>query len=128
MGPMKQEQEIVKAGAGPAGAPLAQHEAWRMFDEWRAQSREIGVMFHGASGSVTTTGKVTQARMGRLQLNSQTAEVSFRLKGANFTYGPVQMFPNWPNPPAVEVMAVQAWFANGDWLALAERFRQPSIQ
>jgi hypothetical protein len=125
---MKKEQEIVKAGAGPAGVPLAQHEAWRMFDEWRAESREIGIMFHGASGSVTTSGTVTQARMGRLQLNSRTAEVSFRLKSANFTYGPVQMFPNWPNPPAVEVMAVQAWFANGDWLALAERFRQPSIQ
>jgi hypothetical protein len=128
MGPMDKDQQIVKAGAGPAGTPLEQHEAWRMFDEWRAQSREIGILFHGASGSVTTSGTVTEARMGRLQLNSQTAEVSFRLKGATFTYGPVQMFPNWPNPPAVEVIAVQAWFANGDWLALAEKFRPRSIQ
>src|SRR5258708_32621350 len=126
MGPMKREQEIVKTGAGPAGAPLEQHEAWRMFDEWRAESREIGIMFHGASGSVTTSGTVTQARMGRLQLNSQTAEVSFRLRGANFTYGPVQMFPNWPNPPAIEVMAAQAWVAKCHSPAPARRFPPPS--
>ena len=56
-----------------------------------------------------------------------TAEVSFRFKDANFTYGPVQMWPNWPNPPQVEVIAVQAWFANGDWVALAEKFRPASI-
>jgi hypothetical protein len=110
------------------GAPLAAQDAWRKFDEWRAQSRSIGIVFLGGSGSVTTTGTVTQARMGRLQFNSETAEVSFRLKDANFTYGPVQMFPNWPYPPAVEVIAVQAWFANGDWLAMAERVRPPSVQ
>jgi hypothetical protein len=111
----------------PEGTALAAPDAWRKFDEWHAGALEIGILFFGASGSVTTTGTVTQARMGRLQFNSKTAEVSFRLKNANFTYGPVQMFPNWPYPPAVEVIAVQAWFENGDWLAMAERMRPPSV-
>ena len=111
----------------PEGTPLAAEDAWRKFDEWRARSLEIGILFFGASGSVTTTGTVTQARMGRLQFNSATAEVSFKLKSANFTYGPVRMFPNWPYPPSVEVIAVQAWFDNGDWLAMAERLRPPSV-
>lgn len=112
----------------PEGAPLASQDAWRKFDEWRAESRQIGIVFLGASGTVTTSGTVTQARMGRLQFNSDTAEISFRLKRANFTYGPVQMFPNWPNPPAVEMIAVQAWFDNGDWLAMAERVRPPAVR
>ena len=112
----------------PAGAPLAAEDAWRTFDRWRNESREIGIVFHGVTGSVTTAAKVTQARMGRLQFNSGTAEVSFRLKDANFTYGPVEMFPNWPYPPKVEVIAVQAWFENGDWLAMAERFRPAAVQ
>jgi hypothetical protein len=111
-----------------AGDPLPTDEAWRTFDRWRAEKRQIGVMFHGASGSITTSGTITQSRMGRLQINSDTAEVSFRFKDANFTYGPVQMWPNWPNPPQVEVIAVQAWFSNGDWLALAERFRPASVE
>jgi hypothetical protein len=98
-----------------------------MFDEWRVHARQIGLLFFGASGSVTTSGTVSQARMGRLQFNSETAEVSFRLQKAAFTYGPVQMYPNWPYPPTVEVIAVQAWFENGDWLAMAEKFRPPAI-
>jgi hypothetical protein len=110
-----------------AGAPLAHEDAWRKFESWRAAALEIGILFMGASGSVTTTATVTQARFGRLQLNSRTAEVSFKLKDANFTYGAVTMYPYWPNPPAVEVIAVQAWFANGDWLALAEQMRPPSL-
>ena len=111
----------------PQGTPLAAQDAWRKFDEWRANSLQIGILFFGSSGSLTTSGTVTQARMGRLQFNSETAEVSFRLKSVHFTYGPVQMFPNWPCPPAMEVIAVQAWFDNGDWLAMAERLRPPSV-
>jgi hypothetical protein len=111
----------------PAGAPLAHEEAWRKFETWRATGLEVGILFMGVSGTLTTTGTVTQARYGRLQLNSRTAEVSFKLKDANFTYGPVSMYPNWPNPPAVDVIAIQAWFANGDWLALAEQLRKPSL-
>ena len=48
----------------PEGAPLDAQDAWRKFDEWRARSLEIGILFFGASGSVTTSGTVTQARHG----------------------------------------------------------------
>ncbi|MCU1237652.1 MAG: hypothetical protein JWP63_5619 [Candidatus Solibacter sp.] len=113
--------------SNPAGTPLPAEQAWFTFDKWKSTGTEIGVMFHGASGSVTTMGTITNARMGRLQLNSATSEVSFRLKDANFTHGPVQMFPRWPMPPMVEVIAVQAWFPNGDWLGLAERLRPESL-
>jgi hypothetical protein len=109
------------------GTPIGSGDAWLMFEKWKSARAEIGVLFHGLSGSVTTTGTVTSANMGRLQLNSPTAEISFRFKDVNFSYGPVQMFPRWPNPPMVEVIALQAWFANGDWVALAERFRPESL-
>jgi hypothetical protein len=116
-----------KNAEDPAGAPLAAEDAWRTFEGWRAEGRQIGLIFLGGWGSLTTSGTVAKARMGRLQFNSETAEISFRLKGANFTYGPVQMYPNWPYPPQVDVIAVQAWYENGDWLAMAERPRPPAV-
>jgi len=103
---MKTGKKVARPTPDPAGTPLEPQDAWPMFDEWRAHSRRTGILFLGSSGSVTSSGTVTQARMGRLQFNSETAEVSFRLKSVNFTYGPVKMYPNWPNPPAVEVIAV----------------------
>ena len=109
------------------GTPIPPDEAWRRFDQWRAAATEIGVMYMGSAGSITTTGTVTSARAGRLQINSATTEVSFRLKGASFRYGPVQMFPRWPYPPAVEVTAIQAYAASGDWIVLAEGFLPKSV-
>ena len=98
-----------------------------MFDQWRAAANEIGLIFLGGHGSLTTTGTVTSARMGRLQINSPAAEATFNLKNATFLYGPVQLFPRWPYPPPVEVIAVQARLENGDWLVLAEGFRPTAI-
>ena len=82
----------------------------------------------GRHGSLTTSGTVTSARMGRLQINSETAEATFNLKEAEFLYGPVQLFPRWPYPPPVEVIAVQAALPGGDWLVLAEDFRPKAVQ
>jgi hypothetical protein len=110
------------------GTPIPHDQAWRMFEQWRAASTEIGVLFMGATASFTTTGTVTGARMGRLQLNSATAEVTFKLKDADFRYGPVQLFPRWPYPPPVEVIAIQAYFEGGDWLVLAEGFRPKAVR
>src|SRR5947209_7992811 len=105
------------------GSPLSHDDAWRLFDQWRTGANEIGVLFLGRHGSLTTSGTVTSARMGRLQINSATAEATFNLKDANFLYGPVQLFPRWPYPPPVEVIAVQACLPGGDWLVLAQGFR-----
>jgi hypothetical protein len=112
----------------PAAQALDANDAWRMFDGWRATGQVIGILFMGRHGSLTTSGTVTSARMGRLQINGDTAEASFQLKDATFLYGPVQMFPRWPYPPLVEVIAVQACFPGGDWLVLAENFRPKSVQ
>jgi len=106
---------------------MEHHEAWRLFDQWRADAQVIGILFIGRHGSLATSGTVTGARSGRLQINSDTAEASFNLKDATFLYGPVQMFPRWPYPPPVEVIAVQATFPSGDWLVLAENFRPKSV-
>ena len=109
------------------GTPIPPDEAWRRFDQWRAAGTEIGVMYMGSAGSVTTTGTVSGARAGRLQINSATTEVRFRLQDASFRYGPVPMFPRWPYPPPVEVIAIQAYLASGDWIVLAEGFRPKSV-
>jgi len=111
-----------------SGAPLSANDAWRMFDQWRAGAAEIGVVFLGRHGTLTTTGTVTSARMGRLQIHSGSAEATFNLQDATFLYGPVQLFPRWPYPPPVEVIAVQALWETGDWLVLAEGFRPKSVQ
>jgi hypothetical protein len=99
-----------------------------MFEQWRTDALTIGVLFVGRHGSLTTSGTVTSARMGRLQINSDTAEAAFNLKDATFLYGPVQLFPRWPYPPPVEVIAVQATLADGDWLVLAENFRPKAMR
>ena len=106
---------------------MEHHEVWRLFDQWRADAQVIGILFIGRHGSLATSGTVTSARSGRLQINSDTAEASFNLKDATFLFGPVQMFPRWPYPPAVEVMAIQAYAASGDWIVLAEGFRPKSV-
>jgi len=34
----------------------------------------------------------------------------------------MQVFPRWPAPPPVEILALQAFLATGDWLVLAEGY------
>jgi hypothetical protein len=62
---------------------------------------------------------VHSARNGILQLDSDGAKATFRLINAKLTYGPVPMYPRWPAPSVVEVQAIQAYLAAGDWLVLA---------
>ena len=112
----------------PSAQSLPANDAWRMFDQWRASGQTIGILFMGRHSSLTTSGTVTGTRTGRLQINSDTAEASFNLKDAEFLYGPVQMFPRWPYPPPVEVIAVQACLPGGDWLVLAENFRPKAVE
>lgn len=110
------------------GRPIPIDQAWRTFDDWKNSGREIGVIFYGSSGSsLYTMCFVESARNGKLLLKSDTVRASFNLTLANFVYGPVQTWPQWPSPPIVEVIAIQAHLENGDWLALAEGLRPESL-
>jgi hypothetical protein len=92
------------------GTPIQPDQAWRIFDDWKASHREVGIIFYGSSGtSLYTMGVVESARNGKLLLKSAALR------------------PKWPSPPIVEVMSVQAQLANGDWLALAEGLRPDSL-
>jgi hypothetical protein len=102
-------------------------EAWTVFGRWQAERREIGIIFWGRSGNLYTLARVESARNGRLQLRGEGARASFNLVEATFTYGAMQTWPNWPSPPIVEVMAIQAQLANGDFLALAEGLRPDAL-
>ena len=110
-----------------AGTPIEAHEAWQMFDQWKNRGQDIGVIFWGRSANLYTMGTVASLRNGRLELKAAFARASFNLTGANFKYGPMQTWPRWPSPPIVEVNALRAEFANGDYLALAEGLTPDSI-
>jgi hypothetical protein len=104
------------------GTPMPAEEAWLMFEAWKTAGKEIGVLFCGRSGTTAISALLTirSARNGLVQLKGEGAGASFNLKQAKFTYGPMQVFPRWPAPPPVEVMALQAYLVTGDWLVLAE--------
>lgn len=102
------------------GDPIPIERAWMIFDSWKAQARDIGVIFYGQSGTVYTMARVNSARNGSLRFSGEFGSASFNLRDARFLYGPVQIFPRWPMPPAVDVVAVQACTPHGDWLVLAE--------
>jgi hypothetical protein len=104
------------------GTPVAAEEVWLMFEDWKRAGKEIGVLFCGRSGSAAISALMTirAARNGLVQLKGDGTGASFNLKQAKFTYGPMQVFPRWPAPPPMEVMALQVYLATGDWLVLAE--------
>jgi hypothetical protein len=112
-----QWQEIV-------GTPISPEDAWRVLDEWRAKRKEIGMLFCGRSGTAVILAMCTvrATRNGLLQMKGDGAGASLNLRMAKFTYGPMQVWPNWPSGPAVEVLALQAYLPNGDWLVLAEGY------
>ena len=102
------------------GTEIPPDRAWRLFTEWQAKAKEVGVIYVSQGSTFRCFAKVESARNGALQLRSETASASFSLKEASFQYGPMQTWPRWPNPPIVEVMALQALLPGGAWLCLAE--------
>jgi hypothetical protein len=105
------------------GRLITADRAWRTFDQWKAAGLEIGVLLFGKAGMITALGTVESARNGRLAIQGDAVGATLNLKGAQFSYGPVKTWPRWPLPPIVEVVAVQAFLTNGDWLVLAEGLR-----
>jgi hypothetical protein len=109
------------------GRPLEPSEAWHMFDRWLTTGQDVGVIFWGRSGNFYTLGSVRVARNGKLEIRGEGARATFNLVDAKFRYGPMQTWPRWPSPPIVEVMALRAELANGDYLALAEGLKPDSL-
>jgi hypothetical protein len=104
------------------GKLISSDEAWRRIRAWRATGKEIGMWYAAKSGSIRALGTVDLARNSRLEISGSTLLAGFDLRGATFTYYPVQLYPRWPMGPIVEVMAVQAFLTTGEWLMLAEGF------
>ncbi len=102
------------------GQPIGSEEAWRMFDDWKRDGKELGIYLASRTGSVATLAVIQSVRNGRVTLKGEAVSVTLNLKNAEFAYGPVQMFPRWPSPPMVEVTALQAMVNGTDWLVLAE--------
>jgi hypothetical protein len=109
------------------GNPIEPDEAWRIFDRWKTDRDEVGIILWGRSGNVYTHGSVASARSGRLQIRGDSFHASFNLAGARFRYGPMQGWPRWPSPPVVEVTALSAELPGGDYLVLASGLRPESI-
>jgi hypothetical protein len=73
------------------GNPIATDQVWRTFDDWKIQRREIGVIFFSTSGTMLyAMGFIELARNGGLRLKGDTMKAAFNLRGANFSYGPLQ--------------------------------------
>ena len=114
-------QEALQVNAIPVD------QAWRIFADWKASGKEIGVFFHSQSGSFSALGTLRSARSGTVEFQAEAAKFALRLKDAQFTYGPMQTWPRWPNPPIVEVIALQAYTANGTWIIMAEGVRPDAL-
>jgi hypothetical protein len=110
-----------------SGTPIEIQEAWQILHRWKSAGQEIGLIFWGRSGNVYTLGLIESASNGHVEVRGEGARASFNLVGAAFKYGPMQTWPRWPLPPIVEVTALRAEFANGDYLALAEGLTPPRI-
>ena len=106
------------------GAEISAEEAWRVLDEWKAEGKEIGVLFCGRSATAVIAAmcRVRSAHNGMLQMRGESSGVSLNLRMAKFTYGPMQVWPRWPAGPTAEVLALQAYLPAGDWLVLAEGY------
>ena len=107
--------------------PIAADQAWRIFADWKASRKEIGVFFHSQSGSFSALGTLRSARNGTIVFHAESGNASLRLKDAQFTYGPLMTWPRWPNPPIVEVIALQAYTPNHTWIVMAEGLRPESL-
>lgn len=98
-----------------------------MFADWKAGRKQIGVRFISQLGRFGAFGMLRSASKGTVQFQADSAGATFDLKEARFTYGPMQTWPHWPNPPVVEVMALQAYLPHGTWLVMVEGLKPEAI-
>jgi hypothetical protein len=108
--------------------PISADRAWRLFSDWKENHKEIGLLFVSKSGTFSTAGTLRSARNGTVVMRGDGGcGAILHLKDAQFTYGPVMTHPNWPNPPMVEIVALQAYTANGTWIVMSEGLRPQSL-
>lgn len=74
-----------------------------------------------------TFGTLRSLRQGTVQIESDFTAATFDLKEARFTYGPMQTWPHWPNPPLVEVVALQAYLSRLARLVMVEGLKPDAI-
>lgn len=98
-----------------------------MFDDWKTAQKEIGLRFISQLSRFGTFGTLRSVRQGTVQIQSDSTAATFDLKEARFTYGPMQTWPHWPNPPVVEVIALQAYLPRGAWLVMVEGLKPEAI-
>jgi hypothetical protein len=111
----------------PQGQPIPPDRAWRIFEDWRASGREIGALFVSTSGHSFTLGTLQSARNGTVRFQGESGSATFRLKDAQFSYGPMMTWPRWPNPPIVEIIGLQATTPNGTWVVMSDGLRAQSL-
>jgi hypothetical protein len=111
----------------PQGQPIPPDQAWRIFEKWRASGREIGALFVATSGYCFTLGTLQSARNGTVHFQGESCAATIRLQDAQFTYGPMMTWPRWPNPPIVEIIALQATTPNGTWIVMSDGLRPQSL-
>jgi len=94
----------------------------RRLEEQREGNWYVVLRPGGGGTVISALCTVRGTRNGLLQLMGEGTGAALNLKEAKFTYGPMQVFPRWPAPPPVEILALQAFLATGDWLVLAEGY------
>ena len=98
-----------------------------MFDDCKTAQKEIGLRFISQLSRFGTSGTLRSVRQGTVPIQSDSTAATFDLKEARFTYGPMQTWPHWPNPPVVEVIALQAYLPRGAWLVMVEGLKPEAI-
>ena len=98
-----------------------------MFDDWKTAQKEIGLRYISQLSRFGTFGTLRSVRQGTVQIQSDSTAATFDLKEARFTYGPMQTWPHWPNPPVVEVIALQAYLPRRAWLVMVEGLKPEAI-
>ena len=83
--------------------------------------------FHLRVEPLPNFGTLCSVRQGTVQIENDSTAATFDLKEARFTYGPMQTWPHWPNPPVVEVIALQAYLPRGAWLVMVEGLKPEAI-
>lgn len=109
------------------GAEIATDQAWRLFSDWKTSRKEIGMWYVSQLSRFGAFGTLSSATNGTVRVQAEAATATFDLKEARFSYGPMQTWPRWPNPPIVEVMALQVFLPRGTWLVMAEGLKPEQI-
>ena len=104
--------------------------AIELLTRWQDEANTVGVFFIAdARTAVMVRACVNRASNGSLEIRDaagQSTRASFGLSGANFQYGPVQVFPRWPAPPMVWVTGLSIWLPSGSWLFVWDVKSEPA--